>query len=111
MTFILPKFYYRILFIIGCISFTSYAHTQALSLTWQKVIGGSENEFAKCIEATSDGGYILGGETLSSASGNVTQTNPSGDKALIINKIATENPSVSSKKLQNTEGSAYIPLK
>jgi hypothetical protein len=74
----------RFLLTIGFIIVVTNSHSQALALTWQKVLGGSENEFSKCIAATNDGGYILGGVTLSSASGNVTQTNQGNGDIWII---------------------------
>jgi hypothetical protein len=36
------------------------------NLTWQKCLGGSEEDFASCINQTSDGGYIVAGYTNSS---------------------------------------------
>ncbi len=44
------------------------------NIQWQKLIGGSFDEFAFQIQQTSDGGYIIGGNSNSSQSGDVTQT-------------------------------------
>lgn len=41
---------------------------------WEKTYGGSSNEVLRALQPTSDGGYILGGVTLSGASGNKTST-------------------------------------
>ncbi len=41
------------------------------ALQWQKTFGGTTNEYGKVIIQTSDGGYMLGGETNSN-SGDVT---------------------------------------
>ena len=48
------------------------------TIQWQKNYGGSGREFANDIQQTSDGGYIVAGGTLSSASGDVTGTNNGG---------------------------------
>jgi PKD repeat protein len=43
------------------------------SIEWQNTIGGSDNDILKEIQQTSDGGYILGGYSLSGASGDKTE--------------------------------------
>ncbi|MEO6541279.1 MAG: hypothetical protein ABIN74_09825, partial [Ferruginibacter sp.] len=45
---------------------------------WNKLLGGSGNDKAYSIQQTSDGGYIVAGESTSSASGDVTETNHGG---------------------------------
>jgi hypothetical protein len=42
-------------------------------ITWQKVIGGSVAESLESIQQTTDGGYILGGESYSNISGDKTE--------------------------------------
>jgi hypothetical protein len=42
-------------------------------LQWQNTIGGSDNDILNCIRQTSDGGYILGGSSFSSISGDKTE--------------------------------------
>lgn len=44
------------------------------NLQWQKALGGTSNERAFEIQQTSDGGYIVSGDTYSSNSGDVSST-------------------------------------
>jgi hypothetical protein len=44
------------------------------NIQWQKLLGGDLDEYAFQIQQTSDGGYIIGGNSNSSQSGDVTQT-------------------------------------
>jgi uncharacterized delta-60 repeat protein len=39
------------------------------AVAWQKAYGGSDYDSAECIEQTSDGGYIVAGETRSTSAG------------------------------------------
>jgi hypothetical protein len=48
-----------------CLSETSFGQQ-----TWERVYGGVENEEAKAIQQTTDGGYIVGGNTYSYGVGN-----------------------------------------
>lgn len=41
---------------------------------WDKRFGGTSIEFLKCVRQTSDGGYILGGDSYSDIGGDVTQS-------------------------------------
>ena len=50
----------------------NYTNAQTSVIEWQKSFGGSANDFAKSIQVTSDGGYILAGES-SSNNGNITE--------------------------------------
>lgn len=49
--------------------FSTHAQTAA-GIQWERSFGGSETDFANLVEATSDGGYILGGYSYSDASGS-----------------------------------------
>lgn len=53
------------------------------NLVWQKTFGGSDWDFAHSLQATTDGGFIIGGTTYSfgngSADGYVVKTNANGD--------------------------------
>ena len=43
-------------------------------IVWETLIGGSGNDYAKNIKQTADGGYIVVGDSFSSASGDVSGT-------------------------------------
>ncbi|MEO7306757.1 MAG: hypothetical protein ABIR78_08970 [Ferruginibacter sp.] len=45
------------------------------NIVWNKLIGGSGNDKAYSIQQTSDGGYVVAGESTSSANGDVTEIN------------------------------------
>ncbi len=45
------------------------------AITWNKLLGGTGNEYATSIQQTADGGYIVAGYSTSSANGNVTGVN------------------------------------
>ncbi len=51
------------------------------NITWNKVYGGNNSDFPTAIQQTFDGGYILTGYTMSSATGTISGTNhdPSGN--------------------------------
>ena len=44
-------------------------------IKWQNTIGGGSNDYLNSIELTSDGGYIIGGYSLSNISGSKTENN------------------------------------
>jgi len=50
--------------IITC-SFTYSSVKDEPYITWQKCLGGSSDEFARSVHQTSDGGYIVAGDTYS----------------------------------------------
>jgi hypothetical protein len=54
------------------------------NLAWQKTYGGSDTDYANCIQKTNDGHYMITGSTFSS-DGNVT--NLQGDKNAWVIKI------------------------
>jgi uncharacterized delta-60 repeat protein len=45
--------------------------TSTGSVTWQKTYGGANNDHLRSIQQTSDGGYIVGGDTYSFGAGDV----------------------------------------
>ena len=45
------------------------------NIVWNKLLGGSQDDFGKSIQQTTDGGYIVAGYSRSSANGNVSETN------------------------------------
>lgn len=60
------KNFYFILLLIVQISFS-----QAPTIEWQKALGGTNSDIARSIQKTTDGGYIVTGES-SSNDGDVT---------------------------------------
>ncbi len=62
--------------------FCSFFNAQ--SIIWQKNLGGSGDEFGYVVRTTSDGGYIVGGNTSSSADGDMTGTNKGGNDIWIV---------------------------
>ncbi len=51
---------------------------------WDKGYGGSSLDYCNALQLTSDGGYILGGSSFSSISGEVTETNRGYDDFWVI---------------------------
>lgn len=51
---------------------------------WDKVLDGPGQDYGFSIQQLSDGGYIVGGYTMSSASGDVTNTNHGGSDFWIV---------------------------
>lgn len=58
------------LFLI-CLATSSLSRAQSPGISWQKSLGGSGADEAKSVQPTPDGGYIVGGTTLSN-DGDVT---------------------------------------
>ena len=56
--------------LVCCMLFIFCAHAQTPSIIWQKSFGGSLEDNLEFHQKTSDGGYILAGESRSSISGN-----------------------------------------
>ena len=52
---------------------------QAPSIEWQKSLGGSGQEYGYCIRQTTDGGYIVAGESVSPNGGLITNNHGSYD--------------------------------
>lgn len=61
----------KTLFALSLLAAHFYSFAQAPSILWQKTYGGSHGDDANSIALTSDGGYIVGGQT-SSPDGDVT---------------------------------------
>jgi hypothetical protein len=61
-----------ILILILCIG-TSHSYSQEIE--WQNTIGGSNVDDLMSIDQTSDGGFILGGKSVSNISGDKTEVN------------------------------------
>jgi len=58
------------------------SYCQPPAIQWEKGLGGSDNDFAKTIEQTSDGGYIVAGYTFS-IDGDITDHRGNADFWLV----------------------------
>jgi hypothetical protein len=58
------------------------------TVQWENTIGGNDTEDLRCVEQTSDGGYILGGFSLSGITGDKTE-NTLGNYDYWVIKIAS----------------------
>jgi hypothetical protein len=67
---------------------TSFSSAQVPSIEWQKSLGGTLFDTAWSIQQTTDGGYIVAGETQSN-DGNVTG-NHSGERDIWITKLNSD---------------------
>ncbi|MBK9399662.1 MAG: hypothetical protein IPN36_02035 [Bacteroidetes bacterium] len=56
----------------------------AQEIEWQNTIGGSNLDNLYCVEQTADGGYILGGSSGSSISGDKSENSLGGDDIWIV---------------------------
>jgi hypothetical protein len=57
------------------------------AVQWQKLLGGSSDEFATSISQTTDGGYIAGGSSFSSNTGTLTGFVNAGTQDIWVIKI------------------------
>lgn len=62
----------------------SIVFAQDPAILWQKTIGGSNTDFSTAFEATTDGGYILGGYSTSNISGEKTEDSNGGIDIWIV---------------------------
>lgn len=65
----------KVLFFIYAIIITQLLTAQAPAIEWQNTIGGNDYEYLYAVEQTTDGGYILGGESRSELNGDKTEVN------------------------------------
>ncbi len=61
------------------------------NIIWNKLLGGSNDDFARSIQQTTDGGYIISGYSYSSANGDVSGTNHGGYDYWIVKLDALGN--------------------
>ena len=73
------------------------------NILWQKTIGGSENEYLYSIKQTIDGGYIIGGASESTISGDKTDSSNGGPDIWIVKTDAEGNI-----EWQNSIGGSYM---
>jgi hypothetical protein len=62
----------KLVLIASILLFNLNSFSQAPAIEWQKAYGGSSSDEAKCIQKTSDGGYIIAGTTSGPSNGDVT---------------------------------------
>ncbi len=58
--------------------YSALAAQSAPSIEWQKALGGTHGESANAVQQTSDGGYIVAGNSMSN-DGDVTGNHGGGD--------------------------------
>jgi hypothetical protein len=61
------------------------------NITWNKLLGGNDDDQAYSIQQTTDGGYIVAGKSKSSANGDVTGINHGGEDYWIVKLDAGGN--------------------
>ena len=66
------------LFIFFFLLITKHSFAQAPAIQWQNTIGGSFTDYLYSLYQTTDGGFILGGYSYSSISGDKTEANIGG---------------------------------
>lgn len=71
-----------LVFTLAALSFCTAISLSADDSIWNLTLGGPDNDVARCIQQTSDRGYIVAGWTMSSGQGNadvwLVKTNASG---------------------------------
>ena len=61
------------------------------TIQWQNTIGGSDTDWLESIQQTSDGGYILGGSSLSNISGDKTENSQGVDDYWVVKLCWTDS--------------------
>ena len=74
-------------------------------IVWQSTIGGSDEDYLRSIQQTSDGGYILGGNSTSNIGGNKSENSQGKDDYWIVKLDATGDI-----RWQKTIGGSEIEL-
>src|SRR5688572_17576306 len=79
----------NILFNIFSSLFLLPVMTFSQEIEWQNTIGGSGNDWLHSIKQTSDGGYILGGHSISQISGDKTENTNGATDIWIVKTDST----------------------
>ena len=66
------------LLLVSTLFLSAFAFSQAPTIQWKKTMGGTGNDFNRCITQTADGGFITVGGTLST-NGDITGSHGSFD--------------------------------
>ncbi|RYY67189.1 MAG: T9SS C-terminal target domain-containing protein [Chitinophagaceae bacterium] len=85
----------------GTFDFWVIKLTSIGGITWNKVLGGSDEEFSYDVQQTADGGYIVAGNSNSAASGNIS-VSTHGDFDYLIMKLDASGNTVWNKMLGGT---------
>ena len=72
---------------------------------WQKVYGGSSDDYVESLQQTTDGGYILGGYSTSNISGTITENSNGGSNG---DYWLVKIDAVGSVQWQNTIGGSSL---
>ncbi|MBK7887452.1 MAG: T9SS type A sorting domain-containing protein [Bacteroidetes bacterium] len=67
-----------------CLLALAFKPVFSQEIEWQNTIGGSESDKLNCIRQTTDGGYVLGGSSLSNISGDKTENCIGGSDFWIV---------------------------
>mgnify|MGYP000586726033 CR=1 FL=1 len=86
------------------------AFSQDPAIIWQNTIGGSDGDFSTVFEATTDGGYILGGYSTSNISGDKIE-NSNGQIDIWIVKIDASGSIMWQNTIGGTGDDFLISLK
>ncbi|MBL0068328.1 MAG: T9SS C-terminal target domain-containing protein [Chitinophagaceae bacterium] len=53
------------------------------AITWNKLVGGSNEDFGRSVRQTTDGGFIIAGNSLSGSSGDITDPGHGGSDYIV----------------------------
>ncbi len=81
-----------------------------LNAQWARTYGGSENDEARCVQQTSDGGYIVVGETQSfgAEAGDIWILKLDNDGTIEWQYYYGESSSIDAKSIRQTSDGGYI---
>jgi hypothetical protein len=71
--------------------FNSYCQISAPTIQWQNTIGGNEGDYLYSIQQTTNGGYILGGDSYSGISGDKTSSKKGNSDYWVLKVSSTGN--------------------
>ncbi|WP_432412508.1 T9SS type A sorting domain-containing protein [Rasiella sp. SM2506] len=78
-------------FLVAFFGFIFSLSAQDPAIQWQNTIGGSDTDFSTAFEATTDGGYIIGGYSTSNTSGDKTEDSHGATDLWIVKIDETGN--------------------